>query len=41
VGLELLKWALGLLLTGKLLFRSRRGADQDAELLERRNWAPR
>jgi hypothetical protein len=42
VGLELLKWALGLVLTAKLLFRGRRrGADQDAELLEPRNRAAR
>jgi hypothetical protein len=33
VGLELVNWALGFLLTGKLLFRSsRRGKDQEAKL---------
>jgi hypothetical protein len=38
VGLELLNWALGLFLTGKLLFRSRkRSGEPDAELSERRD----
>ena len=37
VGLELLNWALGFVLTAKLLFRSRRrSVGQDAELLEPR-----
>jgi hypothetical protein len=40
VGLELLNWTLGLVLTAKLLFRSRkRGGDDDADLSERRNRA--
>ncbi len=38
VGLEMLNWALGLLLAGRLIFRSRRrSGDQDAELLEPRD----
>lgn len=42
VGLELLNWAFGLFLTGKLLLRSRRrGADPDANLLEARSRAAR
>jgi hypothetical protein len=40
VGLDLLNWVLGLLLTAKLLFRGRRrGGEKDAELLEPRNRA--
>jgi hypothetical protein len=42
VGLELLNWALGIVLTAKLLFRGRRrGGDQDAELLDSRDRAAR
>lgn len=42
VGLELLNWALGFVLTAKLLFRGRRrGGDQDEELSEPRNRAAR
>ena len=42
VGLELLNWALGLFLTGKLLLRGRRQrVDQDTELLERGKRAAR
>jgi hypothetical protein len=42
VGLELLNWTLGFILTGKLIFRGRRRrGDENAELLEPRNKAAR
>jgi len=43
VGLELLNWTLGLLLTAKLILRGRRrgGGDQAADLLDSRNRAAR